>query len=49
MDYLHTQKGSLHYILYGVAAVLIVAAWLSRGEPLVAIIVVAFPQIMYQS
>ena len=38
MQYLHTQEGPLHYILYGVGAVLIVSAWLSRGEPNVSII-----------
>ena len=36
MPYLHTQRGPLHYILNGVATILIVSAWLTRGEPIIA-------------
>ncbi len=38
MEYVHTQRAPLHYMLHGVAAILVVSAWLSLGEPIIAII-----------
>jgi hypothetical protein len=41
MHYEHTQKAPMHYILYGVAAIMIVSAWLSVGDPITVIILSA--------
>ncbi|MGI9454909.1 MAG: hypothetical protein ACR2NU_00010 [Aeoliella sp.] len=38
MGYIHTQKGPLHYFLFAVAAVLIVSAQMSIGQPSVTIV-----------
>ena len=38
MEYVHTQRAPLHYMLHGVAVILAVSAWLSLGEPIIAII-----------
>ena len=38
MQYAHTQKGALHLILSGIAAMLILSAWLTFDEPRLAII-----------
>ena len=40
MEYVHTQKAPLHYMLHSVAAILLISAWLSLGEPILAIILV---------
>ena len=40
MRYAHTQKGPLHFLLDGVAAILLVSAWLSGNQPTLALILV---------
>ena len=40
MEYAHTQRAPLHFIIDGTAAILFVAAWLSRGDPVIAPILV---------
>ena len=38
MSYEHKQRGSLHYLLEGVAAILIVWAWFASHQPVLAAI-----------
>ncbi len=37
MSYSHTQTAPLYYLLLGVAAVMLLSAWLTLGEPAIAI------------
>jgi hypothetical protein len=38
MEYKHTQTAPLHYLLHGIAIVMLLAAYLSGGHQLVALI-----------
>lgn len=40
MRYAHTQNAPLHWLLHGVTAVLCIGAWWSRGEPMIATVLV---------
>ncbi len=39
--YAHTQKAPLHWLLYPPSLILLVTAWLNRGEPMVALLMLA--------
>lgn len=46
MGYIHTQRGPLHSILFVAAAIILVAGWQPRNEPLVSVLLLVVGALM---